>query len=87
MSKAFDVVGVSTLNGKTKLRFANGIQRRAMVLARNGHENIRLVVLDEAKDKFSAALALASHYDFQDEADQAVIRSWFAKRSTASLKD
>ena len=81
MAKSFDVVGVSTLNGKTKLRFANGIKRRAMVLARNGHEDVRLVELPEGKDKAGAALALAAHADFQDEATQAVIAAWFAKRS------
>lgn len=81
MAKSFDVVGVSTLNGKTKLRFANGIGRRQAVLARNGHDNIRLVELAEGLDKAGAALALAGHADFQDEATQAVIKAWFAKRA------
>jgi hypothetical protein len=80
MTKAFDVVGVSTLNGKTKLRFANGIARRQAVLARNGHDNIRLIQLAEGQPKEVAALALAAHADFQDEATQAVIKAWFAKR-------
>lgn len=81
MTKSFDVVGVSTLNGKTKMRFANGIKRRALVLGRNGHENVRLIELADAMDKHNAALALAAHRDFQDEDTQAIIASWVAKRS------
>ena len=40
----YTVAGVSTLNGDTKIRFANDVMR-IKVLAKNGHENIQLVEL------------------------------------------
>jgi hypothetical protein len=42
--KKFAVAGYSTLNGRTKLRFANDIMR-IKILAKNGHENVELVNL------------------------------------------
>jgi len=42
--KKFSVVGTSTFNGKTKVRFAND-SMRVKILAKNGHENINLVNL------------------------------------------
>ena len=46
MSKLFSVVGVSTNNGKTAFRVANDLARRK-VLARNGHTDIKLIVLPQ----------------------------------------
>lgn len=43
-NKKFSVAGVSTLNGKTKLRFATD-SMRIKTLAKNGHEDIDLVTL------------------------------------------
>ena len=40
--KRFSVAGVSTLNGKTKLRFAND-QMRIKILAKNGHNDVDLI--------------------------------------------
>jgi hypothetical protein len=42
--KKFAVAGVSTLEGKTKLRFANDTMR-IKILAKNGHTNVELVEL------------------------------------------
>jgi hypothetical protein len=42
--KKFAVAGVSTLEGKTKLRFANDTMR-IKILAKNGHINVELVEL------------------------------------------
>lgn len=54
-SKLFKVVGVSTLNGKTKVRFANDTAR-VKILVKNGHTAIDLQELPEAMSK-EAALA------------------------------
>ena len=54
-SKLFKVVGVSTLNGKTKVRFANDTAR-VKILVKNGHTAIDLHELPEAMTK-EAALA------------------------------
>ena len=43
MAKLFTVVGVSTLNGAVKLRFANDIALRTKVLLRNDHKDVRLM--------------------------------------------
>ena len=42
--KRFGVVGVSTFEGKTKLRWANDVMR-VKILHKNGHENIEFVNL------------------------------------------
>ena len=55
-SKTFTVVGVSTLNGKTKVRFANDFAGRIKNLVKGGHTNIELFELPEAMTK-EAALA------------------------------
>ena len=48
--KTFTVAGISTLNGKTKIRFANDTMR-IKILSKNGHENVDLVELPSAMTK------------------------------------
>ena len=48
--KTFTVAGISTLNGKTKVRFANDVMR-IKILAKNGHQNVELVELPHAMTK------------------------------------
>jgi hypothetical protein len=55
-SKTFTVVGVSTLNGKTKVRFANDFAGRIKNLVKGGHTNVELFELPSAMTK-EAALA------------------------------
>jgi hypothetical protein len=69
MEKTFIVAGVSTLNGKVKLRFANDLSRRERVLKHNGHDAIRLVELASAMTKAEAAKALAADERFGDVRD------------------
>jgi len=52
--KKFSVVGTSTLNGKTKVRFAND-SLRVKILAKNGHENINLINLPSEMFKWEIA--------------------------------
>ena len=51
--KKFAVAGVSTLEGKTKLRFANDTMR-IKILAKNGHANVELVELPSEMTKAEA---------------------------------
>lgn len=74
MEKMFAVAGLSTLEGKTKVRFANELAR-AKVLEKNGHTAIRLVMLAEPMTKEAAVATLLGHADFQDAAAQAVLMS------------
>ena len=57
-SKQFKVIGVSTLNGKAKVRYANDMTR-VKVLIKNGHTDVELCELPEAMTK-EAALAYVS---------------------------
>jgi len=49
-NKTFIVAGVSTLKGKTKLRFANDVMR-IKILDKNGHEDVHMINLPAAMTK------------------------------------
>jgi hypothetical protein len=70
--KLFKVAGISKLNGEYKVRFANDIMR-IKVLAKSGHEDIRLAELDTAMTKLDAAKAIQGMEDFSDVIAQATI--------------
>ena len=53
-SKTFAVAGVSTLDGKTKVRFANDAAR-IKILVKNGHTDIKLVDLPREMTKAEIA--------------------------------
>jgi hypothetical protein len=52
--KTFAVAGVSTLAGKTKIRFANDMMR-IKILAKNGHTGVDLVELPREMTKAEIA--------------------------------
>jgi hypothetical protein len=58
-AKKFAVAGVSTLNGKTKIRFANDTMR-IKILAKNGHTNVELVSLPHEMTKAEIAAYLTT---------------------------
>ena len=39
----FKVIGISTLNGVTKVRFANDMVSRVKILNKDGHKDINLI--------------------------------------------
>jgi hypothetical protein len=53
-SKKFSVAGVSTLAGKTKIRWANDTMR-IKILAKNGHTDVELVTLPQEMTKSEIA--------------------------------
>ncbi len=55
--KKFSVAGVSTLAGKTKIRFAND-SMRVKILAKNGHSDVDLVELPREMTKAEIAAHL-----------------------------
>ena len=57
--KKFAVAGVSTLAGKTKIRFANDTMR-IKILAKNGHTGVELVELPSEMTKSEIAQHLKS---------------------------
>ena len=54
----FKVVGVSTLNGVTKVRFANDFVSRVKMLIKAGHTDIELIELAEPLTKAAAVAHL-----------------------------
>jgi hypothetical protein len=63
--KTFNIVGVSKLGGEYKVRFATDIMR-IKVLAKHGHEDIRLCELDTPVSKYEAVKQIATMADFSD---------------------
>jgi hypothetical protein len=70
-SKLFKVVGVSTLNGKTKVRFANDTAR-VKILVKNGHTAVDLHELPEAMTKEAALAYVKANALFTIPADTEV---------------
>ena len=78
--KLFKVVGISKLNGNYKVRFANDLMR-IKVLAKSGHEDIRLMELDRPMTKYEAAQALVHGNDFSDVVAQATITEYLEDKA------
>ena len=70
--KKFTVAGISKLEGTYKVRFANDIMR-IKVLAKSGHEDIRLADLEGEYTKLEAAKILLGLEDFSDAMAQSTI--------------
>ena len=62
--KTFEVAGTSTINGVTKVRFANDYVGRFKILAKNGHENIELIELGSKLSKAEICQVLLNHPKF-----------------------
>jgi hypothetical protein len=58
----FKVTGVSTLDGITKVRFANDFVSRVKMLIKAGHDDIELIELDQPMTKGDAVLYLKTTY-------------------------
>jgi len=65
MTKTFTIAGVSTSNGKTKYRVANGsVAVRTKSLEKAGQVNIKLIELPQAMEKQAAFDYIANHSEF-----------------------
>jgi hypothetical protein len=83
--KTFEVAGTSTLNGITKVRFANDYVGRFKILAKNGHDNIELIELGEKMSKADICKVLMEHPKFQTEEQQSAIAE-FVVRNVKTTK-
>ena len=80
--KKFSVAGVSTLEGKTKIRFANDTMR-IKILAKNGHTNVDLINLPNEMTKAEiAAYMTAEGFGAGKPEVQAAI-AYIAKKNPA----
>ena len=82
-NKTFTVAGVSTLNGVTKVRFANDFVSRIKVLAKNGHEDVHLKEFDTAMTKAEICETLINDPDFTAEAAQGAIAEFVVRNCKA----
>jgi hypothetical protein len=82
--KLFTVCGISKLDGEYKVRFANDTMR-IKVLAKHGHEDIRLWDLETGMTKTDAVKAIAKLDEFQDVQAQSAIADYL-DRNVATPK-
>ena len=88
----FKVIGVSTLNGVTKVRFANDMVSRVKILNKDGHKDINLIELSAPLSKADAVKHLkttelyAKFADAINAADAKYNGSATVKVSMDSLK-
>ena len=78
--KLFTVAGISKLNGEYKIRFANDMMR-IKVLAKSGHEDIRLADLEAAVSKMDAAKIILGMDEFSDSIAQATITEYIGENT------
>jgi hypothetical protein len=83
--KLFNVVGVSKLNGEYKVRFATDIMR-IKVLAKHGHEDIRLAELDTHVTKYEAVKQIQTMEDFADASAQSAIAEYLEEKAPKAPK-
>ena len=84
-TKTFSVAGTSTLNGITKIRFANDFVSRLKILYKNGHENVELIELGGERTKKEVCQILMAHPKFQKEEQQNAIYE-FVVRNCKEIK-
>ena len=83
--KLFNVIGVSKLNGEYKVRFATDIMR-IKVLAKHGHEDIRLAELATAVTKYEGVKQIQAMDDFADAAAQSAIADYLDEKAPKTAK-
>ena len=83
--KKFNVFGVSKHNGEYKVRFANDIMR-IKVLAKHGHEDIRLAEVDEPMSKYEGIQKIRDMDEFQDAAAQSAIAEYLEDKAPRAAK-
>jgi len=84
-TKTYSVAGTSTLNGVTKIRFANDFVNRLKILYKNGHDNVELIELGGEFTKAEVCQILMAHPKFQSEEQQSAIYE-FVVRNCREIK-
>lgn len=72
-TQTFTVIGITTLNGNTKVRFANDIVRRIKLFAKSGCSRLDLIELPNAMTKIEALRYMLLRPEFKSPEDQATI--------------
>ena len=82
-TKMYTVAGVSTSNGKTKVRFANDYVGRFKILTKNGHTDVNILELPNSMSKGDVCKFLSTQEKFQDEASQSAIAEFVVRNVKA----
>jgi hypothetical protein len=83
--KMFTVFGVSKQNGEYKVRFATDLMR-VKVLAKHGHEDIRLVEVGTAVTKYEGIKQIQGMSEFADAAAQSAILEYLEDKAPKAAK-
>lgn len=83
--KLFNVAGVTKFNGEYKVRFATDLMR-VKVLAKHGHEDIRLEPLATDMTKYDAILAIKDMDVFADAAAQSAIAEYLEEKAPKAAR-
>ena len=83
--KTYSVAGTSTLNGITKVRFANDFVSRLKILYKNGHDNVELIELGGEFTKAQVCQILMAYPKMQAEDQQSAIYE-FVVRNCREIK-
>ena len=83
--KLFTVCGVSTLDGETKVRFAND-ELRVKVLMKHGHTDPILIALPEAMTKLDAVKFIKGLDEFAGVAAQSAIADYLDRKDEKPAK-
>ena len=85
-SKTYSVAGTSTVNGITKIRFANDFVSRLKILFKNNHENVELIELGSELSKAQVCQVLMAQPKLQSEDQQEAIDE-FVERNCKERKE
>jgi|SRR6056300_172337 hypothetical protein len=79
--KTYSVAGTSTLNGITKIRFANDFVSRLKILYKNGHDDVELLELGGEFTKAEVCQILMDHPKMQGESQQSAIYEYVVRNA------
>jgi len=85
MIKTYTVAGLATdKNGKTKVRYANNLDQRLKILARDGFTNLNFIYTDTPKTKQELCIHMLGLIQFQN--DKLLIESEFRQVNFKEMK-
>lgn len=82
-NETFKVVGITTHNSNSKVRFADDLARRIKQFTKGGASRVDLIELPNPMTKVEALGYLKGHAQFQSAEDQATIDEALASRTKA----
>lgn len=83
-NQTFTVVGITTTNGNSKVRFTDDMVRRVKQFAKGGASRTDFISLPNAMTKVDALKYMTNHRSFQSPDDQATIsESLYEKEKVA----